>query len=78
MGFAMTASVSYADVFEISTGDGLGDEIQAGDIVRTGRNHFPHFVVVAVNGDKVWIRNLQSGHDAIAAASKCRRINDPS
>ena len=35
MGFAMTASVSYADVFEISTGDGSGEEIQAGDIVRT-------------------------------------------
>ena len=68
--------VSYADVFGLE--DHRHDEhIQAGDMVRTGPNLFPHFTVVAVDGDKAWVRNVQSGMDGLAALHRCRKINGP-
>jgi hypothetical protein len=70
----MTLS-SYSDVFSIDHDRGYEEEIQAGDIVRTGPNLFPHFEVVAVHGDKAWVRNVQSGADHLALLSRCRKIN---
>jgi hypothetical protein len=69
--------VSYSDLYDIKH-ERDGDElIQAGDLVRTGPNLFPHFTVVAVDGDKAWLRNVQTGMDALAALNRCRRINGP-
>lgn len=69
--------VSYADVFGIDEHRGLDEHIQAGDMVRTGPNLFPHFTVVAVDGDKAWLRNVQNGMDGLAAVARCRKINGP-
>lgn len=66
---------SYSDVFSISHERGYEEEIQAGDIVRTGPNLFPHFEVVAVHGDKAWVRNVVNGADHLALLSRCRKIN---
>lgn len=70
----MTLS-SYSDVFSISHEREYEEDIQAGDIVRTGPNLYPHFEVVAVHGDKAWVRNLQNGTDHLALVSRCRKIN---
>lgn len=70
----MTLS-SYSDVFDIRHERAYDEDIQAGDLVRTGPNLHPHFTVVAVNGDKAWLRNVQSGADALTELSRCRRIN---
>jgi len=70
----MTLS-SYSDVFSISHDRDYEEDIQAGDIVRTGPNLYPHFEVVAVHGDKAWVRNLQNGADHLALVSRCRKIN---
>ena len=70
----MTLS-SYSDVFAIDHDRGYEEEIHAGDLVRTGANLFPHFEVVAVHGDKAWVRNVQDGADHLALLSRCRRIN---
>jgi hypothetical protein len=70
----MTLS-SYSDVFSISHERGYEEDINVGDLVRTGENLFPHFEVIAVHGDKAWVRNVQNGTDHLALVSRCRKIN---
>jgi hypothetical protein len=65
---------SYSDVFAVSHERGYQEEIHVGDLVRTGPNLHPHFTVVAVDGDKAWVRNVISGGDSLALLSRCRRI----
>jgi hypothetical protein len=69
----MTLS-SYSDVFSIEHDREHQEDIRAGDIVRTGENHYPHFEVIAVSGDKAWLRNVQNGADTLAVLSRCRKI----
>ena len=66
---------SYSDVFSISHDRDYEEEIVAGDLVRTGPNLFPHFEVLAVHGDKAWVRNVSNGSDHLALISRCRKIN---
>lgn len=66
---------SYSDVFSISLDRGYDEDIRVGDLVRTGPNLFPHFDVIAVHGDKAWVRNVQTGVDHLAFVSRCRKIN---
>jgi hypothetical protein len=70
----MTLS-SYSDVFSISLERECEEEIHPGDLVRTGKNLFPHFEVLAVHGDKAWVRNVHNGADHLALLSRCRKIN---
>ena len=65
---------SYSDVFGISHDFDGDEEIHVGDLVRTGSNLYPQFTVIAVNGDKVWVRNVQTGADSLALLSRCRRL----
>jgi hypothetical protein len=66
---------SYSDVFAIDHERGYDEEIAPGDLVRTGPNLFPHFEVLAVHGDKAWVRNTANGADHLAILSRCRKIN---
>ena len=66
---------SYSDVFAIDHERGYEEEITAGDLVRTGPNLFPHFEVVAVHGEKAWVRTVLNGADHLALLSRCRKIN---
>jgi hypothetical protein len=66
---------SYSDVFSIDHERGYEEDIHAGDLVRTGVNFFPHYEVLAVHGDKAWVRNVQNGTDHLALLSRCRKIN---
>jgi hypothetical protein len=66
---------SYSDVFSISHERGYEEDIRVGDLVATGTNLFPHFEVLAVHGDKAWVRNVANGADHLAMLSRCRRIN---
>lgn len=45
-----------------------------GDVVRTGPNRFPSYRVVAVSGDRVWLRNLTSGADAVVDCARCEVV----
>ena len=69
----MTMS-SYSDVFSIQLDRDYEEDIRIGDLVRCGANSFPHFEVMAVHGDKAWLRNVSNGADSIAMVSRCRRI----
>ena len=72
----MTLS-SYSNVFSISHEREYDEEIGVGDLVRTGPNLYPHFEVLAVHGDKAWVRNVQNGADHLALLVRCRKINGP-
>jgi hypothetical protein len=65
---------SYSDVFSIDHDREHHEDVAVGDLVRTGVNLFPHFQVVAVHGDKAWVRDVQNGADHLALLSRCRRI----
>jgi hypothetical protein len=67
--------VSYSDLFEIKHEREYEEEIRAGDLVRTGPNLFPHYEVIAIHGDKAWVRNVQSGLDGLTSVNRCRKIN---
>jgi hypothetical protein len=66
--------VSYSDVFSIKLERDHDEEIAPGDLVATGPNLHPHHVVVAVSGDKAWIRNAQNGQDAVTNVNRCRKV----
>jgi len=68
---------SYSDVFEISHEREFDEDIATGDLVRTGANAFPYYQVIAVYGDKVWVRDVQYGSDGITNLTLCRKINGP-
>lgn len=65
---------SYSDVFGIDHDHGIVEEIHPGDLVRTGVNLFPHFEVLAVHGEKAWVRNIETGTEALALLGRCRKI----
>jgi hypothetical protein len=67
--------ISYSSIFEIDHERAYDEEFHSGDLVRMGANLFPHFTVIAVADDKVWVRNVQTGVDGIAPARRCRKIN---
>ena len=68
---------SYSDVFDISHEREFDEDILAGDLVRTGANAFPYYKVIAVHGDKVWVRDVQYGTDGLTSLMLCRKINGP-
>ena len=67
--------VSYSDVFAIQHEREYDEEIHAGDLVRTGPNLYPHYEVIAVHGDKAWVRNVQNGLDGVTNVNRCRKID---
>lgn len=69
------AQLSYSDLYAINHDRDYDETIMIGDLVRTGPNLFPHFTVVAINGDKVWVRNTDNGADGLTPLSRCRKIN---
>jgi hypothetical protein len=67
--------ISYSDVYEIDHKRGYEEEIAVGDLVRTGPNLFPHYTVIAIHGEKAWVRNTENGTDGLAFLDRCRKIN---
>jgi hypothetical protein len=67
--------VSYSDLFSLNLDREYDEDIFTGDMVRMGQNLHPHFEVIAVCGDKLWVRNLQSGEDHIGLTCRARKIN---
>lgn len=70
----MTLS-SYSDVYGISHERDYDEDIVVGDLVRTGPNLHPDFEVLAIHGEKAWVRDVANGSDHLAMLSRCRRIH---
>ena len=69
--------LSYSDVFDIRHECERPEAVRVGDLVRTGPNFHPHFEVIALNGDKAWVRNLVTGADSLAWVARCRLLPRP-
>jgi hypothetical protein len=69
------ANISYSNLYDIEHDHMDGSDVVVGDLVRTGPNAYPYFRVLAVFGDKAWVRNVQTGADGITLASRCRHVN---
>jgi hypothetical protein len=67
---------SYLDAFGVAAPP-ADEPVRCGDIVRTGLNVTPEFQVIAVHEDKVWLRDLCSGLDALTALRRCHRLPTP-
>jgi hypothetical protein len=50
------------------------DQVQVGDLVRTGANLYPHYAVIAVYEDMCWVRDVQTGMDGLTPTRICHRI----
>jgi hypothetical protein len=68
--------MSYSDLFQIVHERDWHEDIVAGDLVRTGPNLFPHYTVVAVSGETAWVKNVETGAQALTAINRCRRIEE--
>ncbi len=69
--------VSYTDLIEISAQHEGDEDVQVGDLVKTGPNLYPHYTVIAIHGDKVWVRDVQTLMDGLTNLALCKKINGP-
>jgi hypothetical protein len=69
------SAVSYLDAYDVPEHHAGEDVIRPGDLIRTSQNYFPHYRVIAVHHDKVWVRNVETGVDGLTALTRCRKIN---
>jgi hypothetical protein len=65
--------VSYSNLYGIRHEREADEPIEVGDRVRTGPNASPQFEVIAVDGDKAWLRNIDNGVDGVVPINRCRK-----
>lgn len=70
-------NVSYADLHEGGDHHGHDEDVQPGDLVRTGPNLYPHYTVIAIHGGTAWVRDVQTSRDGLTALDRCKKINGP-
>jgi hypothetical protein len=69
------SSLSYSDVFSLSLDSAESHDITPGAVVATGQNRHPRYTVIAISGDTVWLRNVDTGADSLAPRARCRLID---
>ena len=45
-----------------------------GDLVRSGTNLYPHYHVIAISGDRAWVRDSQYNTDHIVPFARCHLV----
>jgi hypothetical protein len=45
-----------------------------GDLVQTGDNRYPQYEIVAMSGDRAWIRDVQYGCDHVVPVGRLRQV----
>jgi hypothetical protein len=68
-------AISYSALFGVDHERDYEEHIAEGDMVSTGRNAGPYFNVLAVNGDRAWVRNITTAIDGIVDLKRCRKVN---
>jgi len=54
--------------------DEFVEPIRANDTVRTGDNAHPLYRVIAVHGDRAWLRDIQYETDHVVPVAHCERV----
>ena len=49
--------------------------IRPGDICRHGANAFPRYRVIHVQDGKAWLRDVDTGADAVVDITACRQVS---
>ena len=62
------------ELYGLENGQTACQEIQVGDLVRTGSNRFPHYAVIALYDDMAWVRDVQTGAYGLTAKASCRKV----
>lgn len=50
--------------------------LEPGELCHHGSNLLPTYRVVWVDGDKVWLRDANTGEDAVVATGQCHRLKE--
>ena len=50
------------------------DPLRPGDLCLTGRSPYPRFRVIAVVEDRAWVRDVETGKDAVVPVGHCKPI----
>jgi hypothetical protein len=69
-----TETSSHIELYGLDGGEPSSQEIQVGDLVRTGSNRFPHYAVIALYDDMAWVRDVQTGAYGMTSLSLCRKV----
>jgi hypothetical protein len=48
--------------------------LRIGDTVRTGENRYPQYAIIAISGERAWIRNVQYGDDHVVPIATIHKI----
>jgi len=48
--------------------------LQPGDLCHHGSNLLPTYRVIWVDGDKVWLRDANTGQDAVVSTGQCHPL----
>lgn len=51
-------------------------ELEPGDLCHHGSNLLPSYRVIWIDGDKVWLRDVNSGQDAVVDTAQCHKLGD--
>lgn len=68
-------ATSYSDLHESGDAHREPEAILAGDFVCTGSNQYPLWRVIAVDGEKAWLRNTQTHADGVTDVRRCRKVD---
>lgn len=66
--------VSYADLFGI-VHEERDEPLGEGDLVITGACDHPRYRIVAIQGDRAWIRS-ENGADYVVRIDRCKRVEE--
>jgi len=51
------------------------EPLKPGDLCHHGSNLLPTYRVIWLDGDKVWLRDVNTDADAVVAATQCHRLS---
>jgi hypothetical protein len=68
----MSRSAAALRLIDFTEGQTPG--LCAGDLVRTGDNRYPHYEIVAISGNRAWIRDVQYDTDHVVPVEGLHRI----
>lgn len=54
----------------------MSPTLSPGDICITGENRYPRFRVIALNDDRVWVRDVETGRDSVVLCEQCHKVED--
>ncbi len=50
--------------------------VEPGDLCHHGSNLLPTYRVIWIDGSKAWLRDVNSGQDAVVELSHCHKLRD--